>query len=136
MENKRMKGGKLYLPDRFLHENLWDTDTHPEQCKRRRSDNPAYRLLKENKKNIHKYPTTAGIIYKSHLFLTCLTIESSVAWFAAACVGRCTLHVPTTRMSANSLKNTQDRTVKPVNSCVWAMKMTQKSGWSLVQLIS
>lgn len=43
---------------------------------------------------------------------TCQTVKSSVSWFAAACIWRSTLHVPATRVSANSLK-TDICTVKP-----------------------
>lgn len=39
------------------------------------------------------------------LLFTFLAARSSVAWFAAACVGRSTLHVPTACMPANSLKH-------------------------------
>lgn len=44
------KGGELYLPGRFLRENLWDTDTHPEQCNHRRSYNLVHRLLRKKRK--------------------------------------------------------------------------------------
>lgn len=97
--------GERYLPGRFLHGTLVDTDTRLERCTPPRSHSPARRSLKKTKINKHLTNKRAeSVTCPGCCWRTCLTVQSGVAGFAAARVGRGALHVPAAHVSAHRWK--------------------------------
>lgn len=83
-------------------------------------------MAKENKNKHLTAKRVERIMYTSCCCFTCLTVQSRVAGFAAARVGRRALHVPATHVSAHSWKNGDKR----VSSCWRQRSLLEEVDWT------